>query len=162
MARFMNIVSGTGEVGQLPSPPPGMAFGEVALRFVKVFPGEAALGLAPFFHFLIVSPEGREAGHLNFRIGNTPHVLLYAGHIGYEVQEGFRGRRFALQACRAVAPFVRSIYEAVIITCDPDNFASIRTIELLGAKFLEEIPVAPTDPSYHRPHHRKRRYEWVP
>ena len=125
-------------------------------------PGDAALGLAPAYHFRILDAAGADAGHLNFRVGDTPHVLICAGHIGFEIKESFRGHHYALQACQAIAPFVRMVYRAVIITCDPDNEASRRTIERLGARFVEEVPVPPDDPAYERGARRKRRYEWVP
>jgi predicted acetyltransferase len=67
-----------------------------------------------------------------------------------------------LQACHAIAPFVRSIYRSVTITCDPDNLASRRTIERLGAKFVDEVAVPPHDPHYQRGSRIKRRYRWTP
>ncbi len=74
----------------------------------------------------------------------------------------FRGHGYALAACRAIAPFVRSVYEAVTVTCDPDNHASIRTIERLGACFIDEVAVPPHDPQYQRGSRTKRRYRWTP
>jgi len=62
----------------------------------------------------------------------------------------------------AASPFVHSFYEAVIITCDPDNHASRRTIERLGARFMDEVPVSPDDPHYQRGSRSKRRYTWTP
>jgi tagatose 1,6-diphosphate aldolase len=50
----------------------------------------------------------------------------------------------------------------VTITCDPDNLASIRTIERLGASFADEVPVPPHDPHFQRGSRSKRRYRWIP
>ena len=124
--------------------------------------GEVARGFVPFYHFHILNSEGVVVGHINFRVGDTDHITLCAGHIGYEVLESFRGRGFALRACRAIAPFVRSVYTAVILTSDLDNAASLRTIEKLGAKFLDEVPVAPHEPAYQRGSRRKKRFRWLP
>ena len=88
--------------------------------------------------------------------------MLYAGHLGYDVHEKHRGHGYALQACKAVGPFVKTLYPSVIITCDNDNYPSIRTIERLGATFLNEVPVDPRDPTYQRPNLRKKRYRWTP
>jgi len=85
-----------------------------------------------------------------------------AGHIGFEVLQDFRGHGYALDACRAVAPFVRTIYETVTITANPDNYASICTIERLGATFSDEVPVPPHDPAFQRGSRRKKRYQWTP
>ncbi|MGO8698819.1 MAG: GNAT family N-acetyltransferase [Limisphaerales bacterium] len=95
-------------------------------------------------------------------VGDTEHVRICAGHIGFEVLKEFRGHSYALEACRAVAPFVRSIYRVVTITANPDNHASIRTIERLGATFSDEVPVPPHDPGFQRGARRKKRYKWTP
>jgi len=75
---------------------------------------------------------------------------ICAGHIGFEIAEPFRGRGLSLWACRAIAPFVRSVYESVTITCDPDNLASRGIIERLGAVFVDEVAVPAHDPHYQR------------
>lgn len=144
----------------LPVPPDGLAYGDVRLLFDQLVPAKPLEGLAQYYHFHILTAEGTRVGHINFRVGDTEHVRLYAGHIGFQILEAFRGRRFALQACHAIAPFVRSIYEAVSITCDPDNEASRRTIERLGAAFIDEMVVPPEDPSFRSGSRRKRRYCW--
>ena len=114
----------------------------------------------PSCNFLILTDGGSEVGHINFRIGETEHVRICAGHIGFRIQEEFRGHGYALQACRAIAPFVFSVCDAVIITCDPDNQASRRTIERLGASFIDEVAVPKHDPHNQSGSRRKRRYQW--
>jgi tagatose 1,6-diphosphate aldolase len=146
----------------LPVPPETLSHGEVLLRFSRIALGAPARGLVPCYHFRILIPVGMDAGHINFRVGDTEHVQKYVGHIGFEVAEWFRGNNFAQRACLAIAPFVRTIYKGVIITCDPDNYASRRTIESLGALFIEEIKVPPHDPHYATGARRKRRYAWIP
>jgi tagatose 1,6-diphosphate aldolase len=146
----------------LPIPPETLTSGEVVLRFVRVVPGEPSRGFVPYFHFRILVADGSDVGHINFRVGDTEHVRVCAGHIGFEIQESFRGHGYALQACRAISPFVRSIYDACTITCDPDNLASLRTIERLGASFIDEVAVPPHDPHYQRGLRSKRRYKWIP
>lgn len=147
--------------GSLPEPPGGLAFGEVGLRFERMVPADPRRGFVPGYHFRMVTRAG-EVGHINFRIGDTDHIRLYAGHIGYEVQEAFRGHRYAYQACLALAPLVRAIYTSVIITADPDNYPSLRTIQRLGAVFINEVPVPKTDPNYERGSRTKRRFQWTP
>ena len=146
----------------LPKPPENLSSGEVLLRFANIVAGDSERGLVPYYHFRILDAEGTDVGHINFRVGDNAHVQLCAGHIGYEVQESFRGHGYALKACRALAPFVRVFYSSVIITSDPDNHASLRTIERLGASFIDEIEVPPHDPQYQRGSRRKKRYRWMP
>ena len=150
-------------INPMPAPPTDhLSFDQVRLRFVTVVPGDPPSGLVPYYHFLIVTGGDDVAGHINYRLGETEHVRLYAGHIGFVISETFRGRGLAYQACRAIAPFIRSIRRTVIITCDPDNYPSIRTIERLGARWIEEVTVPPHDPQFLGGSRRKRRYEWTP
>lgn len=146
----------------LPVPPDNLAFGQVRLRFVRMVPSDKSPWLVPAYHFRIVNAETSDVGHINFRVGETEHVRVCAGHIGFEVLKGFRGHGYACEACRALAPFVRSIYQTVTITANPDNHASLCTIEKLGAIFLDEVLVPPHDPGYERGARRKRRYKWAP
>jgi predicted acetyltransferase len=141
---------------------PWLAHGDVELRFAKILPGDPPRGFVPAYHFLIVSPRGAELGHINFRIGKTPHLLNTAGHIGFSVHEEHRGHGYAYQACRALEPFTRRHYTAMVLTSDPNNQPSVRTIEKLGAEFLDEVDVPPHEPAYQRGERRKRRYRWVP
>jgi predicted acetyltransferase len=150
------------KVQPFPAPPDNLASGDVRLRFIQVVPGDASRGLVPSYQFGILMGGAMDVGKISFRVGDTEHVHICAGHIGYEVQERFRGHGFALHACRAIAPFVRSFYQSVIITCNPDNLASIRTLERLGAAFIDEVAVPPHDPHYKSGSRRKRRYRWTP
>jgi predicted acetyltransferase len=143
-----------------PIPCEPLSFGEVTLRFVRIVPGDDSRGFVPYYHFRIITADGVDVGHINFRVGDTEHILLCVGHVGFEIAESFRGRRFAFQACRAIAPFVRSFYETVTITSDPDNHASVRTIERLGAIFVDEVAVPPHDPHYQSGSRSKKRYRW--
>ena len=140
----------------LPEGERDLAHGKVSLRFIEYVPTEGRSGLAPFYHFRIIVAGAGEVGHINFRVGDSEHVRLCAGHIGYAVEERFRGHHYALQACRALAPFVRSIYREVILTCDPNNHPSIKTIERLGATFIDEVAIAKHDPGYAGGARRKR------
>ncbi len=148
-------------IEKFPTPPDTLSYGEVSLRFVRVMPGDPVRDFVPAYHFRIVLADGSDAGHINFRVGDTDHVRVCAGHIGFEILAAFRGHSYAFQACRAIAQWVRTIYEAVTITCDPDNQASRRTVERLGASFIDEAPVPPHDPHYQRGSRTKRRYCWT-
>lgn len=156
------MTGGTISAGASFTPPGKLSFGDVRLRFVHVVPGVPSKGFVPAYHFRIVNLAESDVGHINFRIGDTGHVRTCAGHIGYGIFEEFRGHGYAYQACYAIAPFVRAVYDEVIITCDPDNLASIKTIDRLGACFIDEVPVPPHEPQFLRGSRIKRRYKWRP
>lgn len=141
----------------LAPPTSELAFDEVTLRLHEIVPGDSTRDFVPYYHFRILIADGVDVGHINFRVGNTEHIQLYAGHIGFQIEEALRGHGYALQACRAIAPLVRTVYKSVLITCDPENVASRRTIERLGAEFVDQISAASPEgqPRF------KRRYNWT-
>ncbi len=136
--------------------------GPVSLSFEKVVTPNSDGQEVPFYHFKVIIKEGIIVGHINFRVGDTQHVYLTAGHIGYNIYEEHRGNAYSYYACCALVPFIRQHYSRVILTADPKNHQSIRTIEKLGACFLNEIEVPLTDPAYKSGARNKKRYEWTP
>lgn len=112
------------------------------------------------YQFRMVQRETREKlGNLRLSIGSTPHLELYAGHIGYGVLPKHRGHHYAARAVRLVIPLARHLgLDPLWITCDPENMASRRTLELAGAELIEIVDV-PEDCIIHRNGHpRKCRY----
>lgn len=123
-------------------------------------PGPSDRFLVPTYHFAMVEPDSGEAmGMISLRIGKTPHIRLYAGHIGYHVLPPFRGHRLAGRACRLLLPVARTHgISQLVITCSPDNIPSKRTIEHLGARNVGTVIVPRTDPLYAQGHRVKLRY----
>lgn len=123
--------------------------GELVLDLAETSPPDPARGLSPAYHFRLVAFR-QHAGSLSLRIGHTASLELYAGHIGYEVEPRFRGRRYAERACRLVLPLARAHgLDPLWITCDPGNRPSRRTCERLGAELVEIVPV-PSGSAMHR------------
>jgi len=114
----------------------------------------------PAFHLRMVHHENREdLGRIRLRIGSTPHIERYAGHIGYTVHPQHQGNHYAARSLRLLLPFARGLnLNPLWITCDPENIASRRTLELAGAEFVEIVDV-PADCIIHQHgHQRKCRY----
>jgi predicted acetyltransferase len=97
----------------------------------------------PTYFFRMMSIDrGEEMGNINLRIGSSPHIERYAGHIGYGVHPAYRGHHYASRSLVLLLPFARSLgIDPLWITCDPDNVASRRSLELAGAEFMEIINV---------------------
>jgi len=108
----------------------------------------------PTYHFRMVHAEGlEELGLISLRVGSTPHVELFAGHIGYSVYEPYRGNRYATRSVRLILPLARRHgLDPLWITCDPENMASRRTLELAGATLVEIVRV-PEDCVIHQNGH---------
>jgi tagatose 1,6-diphosphate aldolase len=137
--------------------------GDLLLRPGRHDSGNRSRGWAPAYHFNLVFAEtGERIGHLDLRIGDTDHLRLYVGHIGYRVNRAFRGHRYAARAVRLVLPLARRHgMEVLWITCNPDNLASARTCELAGGTYVETIDLPPDSDLYLAGDHQKRRYRFV-
>ncbi len=111
-----------------------------------------------------IHPSGSRAyaGYVSVRIGESPE-LYYLGHVGYRVEEGYRGMHFALRACRLLEERLRRMgMTSLVITNDPDNLASRKTCEALGC-VLERTMAVPAEYRYIVNGSRaKCRYIWLP
>lgn len=126
-------------------------------------PPNPALGLVPAYHFWmrLHGPDAPLiiAGGIGLRIGNTVDLEYYAGHIGYHVYPPARGRHLAERACRLLLPLARRHgLERVWITTNPDNLASRRTCQRLGAKLAEIVPLPDNHVLYALGERQKCRY----
>lgn len=129
-------------------------------------PGDPERGSAPSHHFWMKlhgmngSPAPVAiAGGLGLRIGTSDEICKYAGHVGYHVYPPARGRRYAERACQLLLPLARaSGIREFWITVNPDNVASRRTCERLGARLIEMITIPADHPFYARGERTKCRY----
>ncbi len=113
------------------------------LALDSIYAPEASPWAVPAYRFDMVV-AGARAGTISLRIGTTDRVVLYAGQVGFSVEPEFRGRHLAERAVRLLLPLAaRHGLDPLWITCNPDNVASRRTIERLGAAYVETVDLAP-------------------
>ena len=123
-------------------------------------PENPVRGWVPAYRFAMrLDGVEHAVGRLGFRVGTTHAIEQYAGHLGYEVSPAFRGHRLAERSCRLILPLARRHgFQELWITCNPDNLASRRTCERLGAELIEIVDV-PHDSEIFAPgSERKCRY----
>lgn len=110
----------------------------IELHLINIYDGED--GELPFYWWDIILKQNHIAiGKISFRIGHNYHSY-YNGNIGYEIDEEYRGHHYALLACQLVLRVAQyHKMDRIYLTCDYDNVASFKTIEKLGAKFIEEV-----------------------
>jgi RimJ/RimL family protein N-acetyltransferase len=153
--------------------------------FLRVAPGglqpaDVGGGRVPAYHFWMrlhpaygnplprwsggqngASPPLQIAGGIGLRIGHTPDIELYLGHIGYNVQPFARGNHYAERACRLLRPLALAHQMGPIwITCNPDNIPSRRTCERLGCKLVETLPLPADHALRQRGDREKLRFRW--
>ena len=98
-------------------------------------------------YYEIVLKHTREVvGLIDLRVGMNEE-LYYYGNIGYSIFVPYRGNHYALKACRMIVSIAKELkMERIIITCNPDNIASYKTIVGLKANLIgvEEVPLGHT------------------
>jgi predicted acetyltransferase len=135
---------------------------DVTLLFSDFLPANKALSGIPAVLFDVYeNKHNKKVGHVDFRLGNSDDLKIYSGHIGYDIYADYRCQGFAQASCFLLAEFARSQeFKEIWITCNPDNYASNRICQKIGAEFVEEVVVPKTHELYQRGDRAKNRYLW--
>ena len=136
--------------------------GEIEVVVRETYSGIEQSEFVAAYHFDIRLPARSETiGAVNLRIGNSRDIVMYAGHIGYGIDPAYRGHRYAAKACNLISQVALDHgLKTLWITCNPDNWASRRTCEILGCKFVEIIDLPEDTDMYRAGERRKCRYRW--
>jgi predicted acetyltransferase len=86
---------------------------------------------------------GVEVGKLILRLDRSdPGLQAFAGHIAFEIAPEHRGHAHARRACLLLCPLAREHgFTELWLTAAPDNLASRRTIERLGADHIDTVAI---------------------
>jgi predicted acetyltransferase len=119
--------------------PPPMVDGELELQLEKTLSYDPVRDWVPAYRFAMTHRHtGARMGRIDLRVGLTEQLRRIGGHIGYAVYQPYRGNRYATRACRLLLPFARELgLNPLLITCDPANIPSVKTIEALGGRLLK-------------------------
>jgi predicted acetyltransferase len=133
--------------------------GDVQLRIEEVFQSSDSPWEVPAYRFSVLD-EGRKAGSISFRVSEDDRLVRYAGHIGFGIDEKFRGKRLAGKAVKLLLPLGTSYgLKPLWLGCNPDNLASMQVMSWLGATYVETIDMPPDYERYYsRGERQKRRY----
>ena len=133
---------------------------DLALQLAATHPADPEKGWVPYYVFHLLSAGTRcRAGEIHLRIGDTEHMRLYGGHVAYGVRPEYRGRHFAGRALRLLIPLARRHgLSELWITCNPENAASRRTCEFVGAELIEVVDLPPHVDMYEEGERQKCRY----
>jgi predicted acetyltransferase len=133
---------------------------DLELILVEEYPGDPTINYVPAYKFkMSLVGQGNEIGHIELRVGNTNHIVMYGGHIAYEVAPEHRGHRYAARACKLLFPLAQSHgLETIWITCNPDNIASRKTCELAGAQLVEIVDLPEDTDMYQEGERQKCRF----
>lgn len=125
--------------------------GEIDLRIAEKYPGNKQKGYVPSYKYHITLHGNHIAiGKIDIRIGNNEN-LIYGGHIGYEIEKKYRGNHYAAKAGELIKQVaIAHGMSQLTISCSPDNYASRRTCEKLGATLQRIAPIPSTHELYER------------
>ncbi len=142
---------------------PPFTDGEIDVTVEKEAPARRLRGWVPVYKFKItLHGTAEKVGRVDLRIGYMDKLVYYGGHIGYSINEAFRGHGYAAKACKLVKQVAIDNHMDVIwITCNPDNLASRRTCDHIGCELVEVIDLPPTDDQYRLGQRQKCRYRWI-
>ena len=114
----------------------------IKLELEKISEANPIKKWVPAYHFFICDESDNRIGKCCLRIGDDKNIY-YGGHIGYEIDEQYRGHHYAAQACELLFSLAKKHEMShVLITCNPDNIASRKTCEYLNGILIEiaELP----------------------
>ena len=135
---------------------------DLKLILIEKAPGKAKYEYVPAYIFEMQKTDTlQKMGRINLRVGNTEHITMYAGHIGYNVYSQFRGNRYAARSCRLLFPLAKHHgLNPLWITCNPENIASKRTLEIAGGTFVEIVDVPEDNEIYKKGDLKKCRFRF--
>ena len=119
---------------------PKLSSGDIYLTCIRKSPADPVKKYAPAYSFAVCQ-DGEKIGEMSLRIGygQGPQNdnLYYGGHIGYEIDEEYRGNGYAAEACLLLAPVIKAHkMQKVLITNNITNEPSKRVCEKIGAKLI--------------------------
>ncbi|HUJ43802.1 MAG TPA: HAD-IA family hydrolase, partial [Opitutaceae bacterium] len=133
--------------------------GDLELVLIARQPANMVWHHAPAYEFeMRRTGTATRLGRIRLRVGPARR-LRYPGHIGYEVDEGSRGHRYAARSCRLLLPLARAHgLSAVWLTVDPQNAASQRTCAIIGARYVDTVRIPKGHEMYRHGARYRRRY----
>jgi predicted acetyltransferase len=132
--------------------PGPMVDGDLELFLARAEFRDTRRGVAPQYEFeLRLTGTTLKIGLVKLRIELTDELTQFGGNLSYDVDEAHRGHKYAARACRLLFPLARQHgLKNLLVTCSPDNTASRRTCELIGAWYVDTID-AEVEPRKYRP-----------
>lgn len=134
----------------------------ISLIFNRLIRKTESLGQVPAYLFNITLPDETPIGQIDLRLGINESLVMYGGQIGYGIDKPYRGHGYAAQACELLRGLALDFgFEQLWVTCNPDNIASIKTCERLGATLVDQVDVPEGSELWYRGDRVKLRFLWV-
>ena len=141
---------------------PTLTDGEIDVVIDEKRPAGFHPGWVPSYEYHIcLHGQPEPIGHISLRIGDVKNITMYGGHIGYRVDEPYRGHHYAAKACNIVKQVALDYgFKTLWITCNPDNIASRKTCEAIGCELIDIVDLPEDNDMYLEGERQKCRYKW--
>jgi predicted acetyltransferase len=140
-----------------------LANNDITLELATTIPGNPEKNWVASNHYQIKKTDTQETlGQIDLRLGYTLDLVRYGGNIGYSIEKPFRGHHYAATACLLLKPVAQQHGMDVLwITCNPDNWASRKTCEYIGATLVEIVDLPEYSDMFKEGERQKCRYRWI-
>jgi len=116
---------------------------KIRVRLVEFLEANHKPDWVPVYRFKIYDQLENDIGTIEFRSGNTKKIKEVDGHIGYKIQEKYRGHKHSLNALKAILPFIwNHPIDELVLTTDIGNTASSKIPTGWTRNFCAPIPWA--------------------
>ncbi len=122
----------------------------VKLNVAMTLGGSKSNGYVESIYFDIIETNSNKiVGYCDLRLGMN-RELYYLGQVGYHIYNEYRGNYFAYYACLSLFKIAKNKYmfDEILITCNPDNIASYKTLTKLNGTLKEIVDVPMDNPLY--------------
>lgn len=89
-----------------------------------------------------LSGSNPKVGKCDLRLKNDGFMYYY-GNVGYNILESQRGHHYAYYACKVLFKIAKEEFgmKELIITCNPDNEASYKTLKKLKGDLVDIVQI---------------------
>lgn len=103
---------------------------------------EAYDGIPTIYYEIVLHNTNTKVGEIDLRLKMNEKMYFY-GHVGYNIIEKYRGHNYSYHACRILFTIAKNKYHLneLILTCNPDNVASYKTLLKLNGELVEVAQV---------------------
>lgn len=99
-------------------------------------------GVPTIFYDIYLSGSNPKVGKCDLRLKNDGFMYYY-GNVGYNILESQRGHHYAYYACKVLFKIAKEEFgmKELIITCNPDNEASYKTLKKLKGDLVDIVQI---------------------
>lgn len=108
----------------------------------RISEAEAYDGVPTVYYDIYLHDSDIKVGKCDLRL-KIDERMYYYGHIGYSILPKWRGHSYAYYACLIMFRLAKEEFglKELIVTCNPDNVPSYKTLRKLGGELLAVVPI---------------------